>query len=322
VEKYLVLGVAAITAASCARRPKRPKGAADSDENQAILHKIQNYITCLDAAPHVFELADTYVTRFGTTPPTEKTEYPLHASPDSGQCWEMVVRSAQLAPHDAALEHAANAYLGALVTLEALTTAERDAFDPLSKAYAPARGVALHPQVLAALQAFDPIANELYDRVFELNRKTHEDQFHRRLAADGHTFEMSNEDLMLRAEDIVRRAAVSSDHLDSLPIDDLATRVAALDMVAQEIIAYSVDKQKSADELMKPYRPMADAIHAFMLAAKQLIARERQHIAFSDFDKLLIAAGNEKDVPGTPAALVEAYNKLVDQYHPSVSWPQ
>jgi hypothetical protein len=322
VGKYLVLGVAAITAISCARRPKRPKGAADSDENQAILHKIQNYITCLEAAPHVFELEDAYVTRFGTTPPTEKIEYPLHASPDSGQCWEMVVKSAQLAPHDAALEHAANAYLGALVTLEALTTAERDAFDPVSKAYAPARGIALHPQVLAALKAFDPIANDLYDRVFELNRKAHEDQYRRRLAVDGHTFEMKNEDLMLRAEDIVRRAAVPSDRLDALPIDDLGPRVAALDMVAQEILAYADDKPKEADELMKPYWPMANATHAFVLAAKQVVARATDHIAYSDLEKLMISAGNEKDVAGTPAALVAAYNKLVAQYRPLATWPR
>jgi hypothetical protein len=314
--------VAVITIAACARRPKRPPAAQDSEENQAVLHKLEGYAKCLELASPVFELADVYTRRFASAPPTETTDDPVEASPDPGECLDGLVKSAELAPHDAVLEHTANNYAAALATVHALTSAEHDAFDPGSKHHAPAHGVELHPKLVAALHDFDAAANALYDQVYALNRKAHEDQYKRRLAFDGRTFTMMNEDMMLRAEDFVRRAAVVSDRLDALPVDDLAERAAALETVAQVVREYADAHRKDADELIKPYWPMSDAIDKYLVAVRQLVSRARAHVPYTEGERIMIAAGNEKAVPGTPAALVEAYNRLCATYSPLGQWPR
>ena len=316
---YLV--VVGITVLGCARKPKVPV-AGDSPENQATLHKLQGFIRCFDPAPRMFELEDTYLARFGSAAPTLESDTPIQPSPDPAECITELMPALALEPHLADLEREGIAYANTLVKLRALTKTEYDAFDRLGKHYQPAVGVALHPAVVAAFHELDTTEAALFDHVYALNHKVHEDQLERRVKFDGRTFTLLNEDIVLRAEDLVHAAAVPVDCLDALALDDVAARVSVLEGKVDEMSAYADEHPKEASELIKPFWPMQEAAKKVVIAGKQLVSRARQHLAFTDAEKIMLAAGNEASVIGTPAALVEAYNAMLVTYRPTTVWPR
>jgi hypothetical protein len=313
--------VTAITLAACATKGGAPI-TKDSAENQATLRKLEGYIVCLEMAHHTFEVADRYRERYAAHPPAATDDTPVQPASDPEECTGDVLRAVQLDPKLPELDAAGRAYLDAETETYALTVAMHDAFDHASLSYNPAAGIALHPRVLAAFDHFDAAQAALFDQVFALNHKIHVDQLARRTKDEGRTLAVMLEEMVVRAEALIPYASVSSDRLDAVDLDAMTNAIIALQSSLDEVTAFADLHQKDASALLKGFWEIPRSAKDYVFAARQLVARARDHVAYTDAEKLEIAAHNEGAVVGTPAAMIDAYNHLLDVYTPAGSWPR
>ena len=56
-------------------------------------------------------------------------------------------------------------------------------------------------------------------------------------------------------------------------------------------------------------------VKAFLATAKQLMRRIRDHVPYSDGDKMMINAGSGWMIEGSPQKLLRDYNAIVDGYN-------
>jgi hypothetical protein len=313
--------VTAITIAACATKSP-PAITKDSAENQATVRKLEGYIRCLDDAPHTFEVADRYRERYATGAPTVTDDMPVQASSSPDDCIGEAIASLALEPHLPELDAAARAYVDALTETYALTAAMRDAFMRSSGAYDPARGAALHAHVLAAFTRFDAAEANLFDQIYAINRRIHLDQLSRRTAQEGRTFAVMTDEMMVRAEGLAAFASVAPDRLDAIDTHAMAEAVAALDNSLAEVTAYAGHNPKEAEELIRGFDELPRRVKGYVLSSKQLLVRARDHIPYTDMEKLQIAAHNDAAITGTPAAMIDAYNHILEIYRPTGTWPR
>ena len=315
------MGVTAITLAACATKAPAPI-TKDSPENQATLRKLEGYIGCLKQAPHTFEVADRYRERYSAHPPAATDVTPVQPASNPDDCTGYVLGAVVLDPKLPDLDAAGRAYLDALTEAYAVSVAMHDAFDHASRRYNPAAGIALHPRLLGAFDHFDAAHSALFDRVYELNHKIHVDQLARRTGDEGRTLAVMAEELILRAESLAPFASVSSDRLDAIDLDAMNAAIVAVESSLDEITAYADLHPKDAEALVSGFWELPRSAKAYVFAARQLVARAKEHVAYTDSEKLQIVAHNEAAVVGTPAAMIEAYNHLLDVYTPSGTWPR
>ena len=311
----------AITLAACATKGPAPI-TKDSPENQATLRKLESYIVCLEDAPHMFEVADRYRERYATHAPAATDDTPVLPATDPERCTGAVLASVQLDPKLPEIDAAGRAYLDAETETYALTVAMHDTFDHTSLGYNPAAGIALHPRLLAAFDHYDAAQAALFDQVFALNHKIHVDQLARRTKDEGRTLAVMLEELILRAEEVVPFASVSSDRLDAIDVERMTNAIVALQSAVDEVAAYYDLHPREAEALLKGFWQIPRDAKAYVAAARQLAARARDHLAYTDAEKLQIVAHNEAAVVGTPAAMIAAYNQLLDVYTPAGTWPR
>jgi hypothetical protein len=314
-------GVTAITLAACATKAPAPI-TKDSPENQATLRKLEGYIVCLGEAHHNLEVADRYRERYATHPPSATDDTPVQPATDPERCDDSVLASVPLEPRLPEIDIAALDYLDAETETYALTVTMHTAFDHDGPLYNPAAGIALHPRLLAAFDRFDAAQATLFDRVFALNHKIHIDQLARRTKQEGRTFPVMLEDMILRAETVIPYASVSSDRLDAIDVAGMTAAIAGLQSAVDEVTAYTELNPKDPVVLAPGFWHVPIDAKQYVAAARQLAVRARDHVAYTDAEKVQIAAHNEAAVVGTPAAMIEAYNQLLDVYTPSGSWPR
>jgi hypothetical protein len=154
----------------------------------------------------------------------------------------------------------------------------------------------------------------LFDQVFRLNRAVHADQHARREKRDGRSMLVVADDMMLHAEDVIPFAATSWNHLDKLDIASLEPPLRALEASIEELSSYALAHPTEATDELKERDLITHQARAYAVAVRQLIGRARDHIEYTEAEKLMIAANNESAVAGTPGAMIAAYNVLVDIY--------
>lgn len=318
VTRSLALVLALVAAAACNKPSARPPGAgsADTDENQAILARLQGYLDCLsEHSARMFQLADNYRARFATTPPTATSKVVIEAPPSPDKCIKGIEASNLAKANLPALDAAGAAFRKALVDAYQVTSAAHDAFDAADpKRYDPTKGAALHPQLLAAFRAFDVAQGALFDEVYKLNRQVHLDQLGRREARDGKTFSLTTERMMLEAEDLVRYTSLPADGLARLDTEALDAGIDAFENRLEELSGRAHAEPAETDSVPRFWSLLEDA-RTYAIAARQLTRRARTKLAYSDSEQLMIASSNEAGVVGTPAAMAKAYHRLLDDYN-------
>lgn len=309
------LHVLAIALLGCGQG-KRPPAASSADtvENQAILTKLHGYIDCLgDHSSRVFRVADVYRERVGGNPPTAETNVRLQASADPKECLEAISAAQALPPRLPELDAAGVAYGKAVADVFALTAAGHGYYDRGSETYDLAKGLALHPELVAAFDAFDEAQGTLFDQVYLLNRTVHIDQLARREKKDGRKLVTISDAVMVEAEGLVRFAATPWDQLDQLDLPALTLQLGGLENVLEKMTAYALDHEEETDAF-EGFQTLVAHANAYVIAAKQLVHRARGNVAYTDADKIMIGANNEAGVPGTPAAMVKTYNRLAEAW--------
>lgn len=305
----LVLAMACM-AAACGRGRRHRTSASGSDESR-LLTKVRGYLDCLnDHSSTVFLIEDGYREHFALAAPTVNDAVRIAPSPDPEHCIDAIATARSLPPRIPKLEQAGDAFAAALASVHQLTGAAHSFYDHGSKAYAPARGIALHPQLLAAFDSFDQAQASLFDQVFTINRSVHLAQVARRDSASGPTLASLAEHVQLDAEGLVPYAAEPSDRVDATDLSGLEAQLARLETSIETMSSYAAGHADEV-EAFGGLEPFLDGARACATSARELAARARDHVAYSETEKLMIGAGNAAEVPGTPAAMVRAYNHFV-----------
>jgi len=313
--KHSALFALVIALAACKASAARPPR-VDDPENQAILAKLQGYIHCLeDHSKRVFQTTDAYLKPLGRNAPTVDSLVVLQPTAEPDKCIEAVAAAKQKQPALPELELAGDRYAKALASVFALTSEGATYFDRQSPERDPARGIALHGKLVAAFAEFERAQAQLFDRVFRINREIHVDQLARREKKDGPSLAVRADKLVLHAEGFVQVAATTWDRLDALDTAVLTARLAEIEHDLNELAVYSL-AQAAETKTFGGYWQLEDHARLFVIASRQLIKRAHDRVPYNDTEKLMIAAGNEASVAGTPASVIAAYNRLVDVYGP------
>jgi hypothetical protein len=311
VVKLSVLAVCMAMAGGCDRTPRPPR--VDDPENQRVLAKLQPYINCLgDHSPRVFEAADLYRERLTDEQGLGDDVSPVvRASLDPVSCIEVMAASREREPALPDLDTAGKSFADALQTVHAVTSEAESYFDRKSTKFDRAKGVAMHPKIVAAFADFERAQGVLFDLVQQRNRQIYQDQLARREQKEGRTLVVRGGTLVLQAETVVALAATSWDRIDTIDLDALGKHLAELEELAHEMSVHAVATPKEMSAF-DGYHGFEDRVRLFLVAVRQLVMRRERGVAWTEAERLMIAANNEAGVPGTPASVVSAYNRLVE----------
>jgi Protein of unknown function (DUF3829) len=295
------VALVALALAGCSKpRQSRSGVHGDTAENQALMHKLDGYLKChADHSLRVFRLADIYRKQFEHGPPTNGAAVALAAPGEPLDCVAAIDRAQRLLPAVPALDAAGIAYRRALLEVYRVT-----------KSYDQNQAAALHEPLLAAFTAFDKAEGALFDQLYTLNHGVHVTQHAQRAAKEGRTREIVLEGALLAAEDMARHGRTPVTALDGINIGELTASTAKLELALEELATFQTSELDPVDSAGLRTQ-LADG-RQVTIAGHQLAQRARDKTAYSTTESLMIAAGNEADVAGTPAALAAAYNRFVE----------
>ena len=209
-------------------------------------------------------------------------------------------------PHDAALEAAATAYAAAVSALEPLLKEADDYYSREDyKDDRMAKGKALHPRLVAAWDGFANADRTLRDAVEAINDKRALAKLAAIEQSEGRKTHYYIEALMIQAKRVLRAADASK--------PDLAAITQAVG--AYEDAVKGADAASGAGDGPKIGSLFMSDANAYLVTAKQLMRRIRDHVPYSSGDKMMIGAGSGWMVEGSPPRLVRDYNQLVDAYN-------
>lgn len=299
MKRHARLTCAVMTAAACwfgqgcTAKPRKPSDATLANE-QAMLTKLHGYLDCLnDESSYVFSAADAYREQVRNHAPT-----PIQISvpPDPAMCLDAIAAAAKLEPHVPDLETAAAAFARDLSSVYELSSSSRDYYEPADAA-----------ALSAAYDAFDASQAVLFDRVFKLNRQYHLAQIARRAKTETIALPQLAERVELEAEALVECAATGSRaSLEGCGFEThLATFAGALE-------DYKIYAKTHADEVGDGVgvASFVEDAGGLLVAAREMARRLQTNVAYSPTETLMIESGDEAKVVGSPAAVIEAYNRI------------
>jgi hypothetical protein len=247
----------------------------------------------------VFRTEDLYRHDFADGPPGPDSVVVMVATPDPAECLAAIAAASAVQPAMPELDRAGAGYATELARVHRLTST-----------YDRAKAADLHGDLMSGFEAFDRAQAALFDQVYAVNRKMHLVQFAHRANQD-ETLALLSERTLLAAEDVARFAAVPWNQLDKLDTAALAASIAGLEGAIQPLYAYE-RKDPQRVKGLGYFTDFRDKAGELVVAARQLARRAHDNVAYSDAEKLMIRAGNEAGVIGTPAALSNAYNRVTE----------
>jgi hypothetical protein len=274
--------------------------------------KMNAYVGCLNRiSARAFDSRSRYFSWAAKSGPTgrERIIYGLYTIYDTTDCKKNVEKANAIEPHDAAIEAAGSAYAEAAGALEALLKEADDYYTQENyKDDKMAKGKALHPRLVAAWDSFERADKALRGEVEAINDKRALEKLAAIEQSEGKKARYHVEALMIDAKRVLRT-------VDTAQPDPAA--------MAQAIAAYE-EIIKGAEEFTGGSALARDKIgsffisnaKSFLVTAKQLMRRIRDHVPYSAGDKMML--GNAMSgwmVEGSPPRLLRDYNTLVDSYN-------
>ncbi len=297
--RLMMLGVLILAALAGCRKWKRDAPHVELDENQAILVKLEGYVVCLkDHSIPILELAELY-----RAPLTEQSLPKVSATPDPKDCLQAITEARALAPALPELVRVGDAFARALEQLHTITSSSAKL--GASKSPSVEAAQTLRGELLESFSAFERAQRELYQEVFRLNRQVHAAQL-AQPAPQGKGAPTELEQLWNRmlyeAEGLVQFAT------SPLPTERHGELAAQLERYERALAATSMNVRAQANS--DPAAALAPA-QDLLTAGRQLLHRVRDNIPYTDAEKIMIAANNEKNIVGSPASVLVGYNNLV-----------
>ena len=270
--------------------------------------KMNAYVGCINRiSARAFDSRARYFSWAAKSGPTgrEHIIYGLYTISDTSECKKNVDKANAMEPHDAALEAAASAFADAAGKLEPLLKEADDYYEQQNyKDDKMAKGKAMHVQLVAAWDAFAAADKTLRAEVEAINDKRALEKLAAIEKSEGKKSRYYVEAVMIGAKRVLRAN-------DSAKPD--------VGAIAQAIAGYE-DAIKGAEQASAA-GPKIGSIFmsnakSYLVTAKQLMRRIRDHVPYSSGDKMMLnSGGGAWMVEGSPPRLLRDYNQLVDAYN-------
>ncbi len=272
--------------------------------------KLNAYVGCLNRlSARAFDSRARYFSWAAKSGPTgrERIIYGLYTIYDTADCRNNVEKANTLEPHDAELEAAATTYAKAAAKLELLLKEADDYYTQADyKDDKMAKGRALHPLLVAAWDAFESADKNLRGGVEAINDKRALEKLAAIEQSEGRQARYHVEALMIQAKRLLRAEDGAK--------PDLAAITQAL--ADYESIVKESEQFAAGGSGAKIGSFFMNNAKSFLVTAKALMRRIRDHVPYSSGDKMML--GNAMSgwmVEGSPPRLLRDYNQLVDAYN-------
>jgi len=274
----------------------------------SLTEKLNAYVGCINRlSERSYDSRRRYFSWVGKNGPTgkERIIYGTYTIYDTSDCRKNVEKANALEPRDAELEAAASAYADAVGKLEPLLKEADDYYKQEDyKDDKMAKGRALHPQLVAAWDAFARADKALRTGVETINDKRAAERLAAIEQSEGKNARYHVEAVMISAKRVVRSMETDKPNVAAIAqaVNDYEALVKSTEKLAADgegkIGSFFVSNAKS-----------------FLTSAKQLMRRIRDKVPYSQGDKMMLSSGGGWMVEGSPQRLMRDYNQLVDSYN-------
>jgi len=272
--------------------------------------KLNAYVGCINRlSARSYDSRARYFSWAAKEGPTgrERIIYGTYTIYDTSDCRKNVEKANALEPHDAALEAAASAYTEAVSKLEPLLKEADDYYSQQDyKDDKMAKGMALHPRLVAAWNAFESADQKLRSGVEAINDRRSLEKLAEIEKSEGKQARYYVEALMIQAKRVVRAEEADK--------PDVAAIAQALNDYENMVKGAEQFTGSGSDAKIGSF--FIGNAKSFLVTAKALMRRIRDHVPYSAGDKMML--GNQGAgwmVEGSPPRLLRDYNQLVDAYN-------
>ena len=283
---------------------------AQSAADASFTAKLNAYVGCINRlSERSYDSRSRYFSWAAKTGPTgqERIIYGTYTIYDTADCKKNVEKANTLEPRDADLEAAATAYVAAVTTLEPLLKAADDYYEQQNyKDDKMAKGKAMHPQLVAAWNAFETADKALRAGVDTVNDKRALARLAEIEKSEGKKARYTIEAMMISAKRVW--ATENTDKPD----------VAAITQAISEYedLVNAADQFAAGGPNGKIGSMFISNAKSFLVSAKLLMRRFRDKTPYSQGDKMMLSnAGSGWMVEGSPPRVLRDYNQLVDAYN-------
>jgi len=279
-------------------------------QTPSAVEKLNAYVGCINRlSARAYDSRARYFSWAAKSGPTghERIIYGLYTIYDTTDCRNNVKKANALEPHDAALEAAATAYAKAATKLELLLKEADDYYTQQDyKDDKMAKGKALHPLLVAAWDDFESADKNLRGGVETINDKRALEKLAAIEQSEGRQARYHVEALMIQAKRVLRAEDSGK--------PDLAAITQAL--ADYESIVKAAEQFTGSGGGAKIGSFFMNNAKSFLVTAKALMRRIRDHVPYSSGDKMMLGnAGSGWMIEGSPPRLLRDYNQLVDSYN-------
>ncbi len=279
-------------------------------QTPSAVEKLNAYVGCINRlSARSYDSRSRYFSWADKSGPTgrERIIYGTYTIYDTSDCKKNVEKANALEPHDAALEAAATAYAEAVSRLEPLLKEADDYYTQQDyKDDKMAKGRAIHPRLVAAWDAFASADQKLRSGVDAINDKRALEKLAAIEQSEGRQARYHVEALMIQAKRVLR--AEDSGKPDVAEITQALTDYESLVKGAEQFSGSGSDSKIGS--------MFVSNAKSFLVTAKALMRRIRDHVLYSSGDKMMLSnAGAGWMVDGSPPRLMHDYNQLVDAYN-------
>ena len=282
--------------------------ASSAAAQQSLTEKLNAYVGCVNRlSARAYESRARYFSWAAKSGPTGKEHiiYGTYTIYDTSDCAKNVEKANALEPRDAELEAAATAYVEAVSKLEPLLKEADDYYSAEDyKDDRMAKGKALHPRLVAAWDAFANADRKLGASLDAINDKRAQEKLAAIEEREGHSPRYYVQAVMIRAKGLL--LAEKADKPD----------VAAITLAIKEYEDALRGAEKASNSGDRKIGSIfISSARSYLVTAKQLMRRVRDHVPYSFGDKMMLDAGSGWMVEGSPQRLLRDYNQLVDAYN-------
>jgi hypothetical protein len=281
---------------------------AASAQTPQLTQKLNAYVGCINRlSARAFDSRARYFSWAAKSGPTgkERIIYGTYTIYDTAACRKNVEQANALEPHDAALEAAASAYAEAAGELEPLLKDADDYYTQENyKDDKMAKGKALHPQLVAAWDAFASADRTLRDGVETINDRRAAERLAEIEQKEGRQARYHVEAVMIMAMRVLR-----AEEKDKPDVAEMNAAIEDYEAIVKGAEAFAGSGQPIGSMFMSNAK-------SYLTTAKQLMRRIRDHVPYSSGDKMMLSnQGSGWMVEGSPPRLMRDYNQLIDAYN-------
>jgi Protein of unknown function (DUF3829) len=277
----------------------------------SLTEKLNAYVGCLNRlSARAYQSRSRYFSWVGKKGPTgrERIIYGTYTIYDTSDCRKKISQANFMEPRDAALEAAAAAYADAVGKLEPLLKEADDYYTQQDyKDDKMRKGRALHPRLVAAWDAFARADQALRGAVEAINDKRKAEKLAEIEKSEGRKAHYYVEALMIQAKRVLRTQDAAKPDLAAITqaLNEYETAVKAAEQFSGSDIG---DRTKIGSMFIGNAK-------SFLVTAKQLMRRIRDHVPYSQGDRMMLHSGGGWMVEGSPPRLLRDYNQMVDAYN-------